>query len=306
MPFSVIDSQPYGAVTVTSQIQAVSTNLSARSPAVTVNWAFDVMVGDSNYGLTINGEAASDYSGYAVANAGDVNGDGYDDFVINGVVTDVGAISNAGRSYVLFGGSQMSRTVDLSSLTVAGNSQGFVVNGQGANFAMGAALSGGGDINGDGLADLIVGSPAGYAVGGGLYPNEIAATFGTVSPSFVVFGKSSTSAVDLSALSAGSNTNGFMIATPSTYAAGWSVTDAGDINGDGLDDVALTAPGYNGRAGQAYVVYGKTSGTTVQVSSLNSSTDGFVIDGGSVGGTVSALVQALTPSSSMAAALCWI
>jgi hypothetical protein len=132
----------------------------------TVNWVYDVAAGQlaasPEYGFAINGQAASDFAGYAVSNAGDVNGDGYDDVIIGAPQNDA-AGTNAGRAYVLFGNSTGAYSnFDLSNLTVAGNTNGFVINGAVANAFYGYSVSGGGDINGDGLADLIVGNDTSY------------------------------------------------------------------------------------------------------------------------------------------------
>ena len=124
----------------------------------TVNWVYDVAAGqlatNPEYGFAINGQLASDYSGFSISNAGDVNGDGYEDMIIGATQND-GSGSNAGRAYVLFGKSTGAYSnFDLSSLTVAGNTNGFVINAPAIlNAQYGWSVSGGGDINGDGLAD---------------------------------------------------------------------------------------------------------------------------------------------------------
>ena len=153
-----------------------------------------------------------------IANAGDVNGDGFEDVIIGAVSSDV-AGTNAGRAYVVFGSTGGYNNFDLSQLSVAGNGKGFIINGALSNAWYGYSASGAGDINGDGLTDLIVGSDNAYATTATLRPLE---SYGTVGGrSYVVFGRTGSGIVNLSGLSATTNTDGFMLSTP--FASGWSV-----------------------------------------------------------------------------------
>ena len=106
-------------------------------------------------GFVINGQCADDYSGESVASAGDVNGDGLADLIVGVRNSDPAAGNAAGRSYVVFG--QIGTgAIDLSA--IAAGTGGFVINGEGANDQSGESVAGAGDVNGDGLADLIVGA----------------------------------------------------------------------------------------------------------------------------------------------------
>jgi hypothetical protein len=68
-----------------------------------------ITAGTSAGGFVINGESASDYSGWSVSSAGDVNGDGLDDLIVNAWGADPINKSNAGKSYVVFGSNHPSR-----------------------------------------------------------------------------------------------------------------------------------------------------------------------------------------------------
>ena len=211
-------------------------------------------------GFVINGIDPIDVSAISVSGAGDVNGDGLADLIVGALGADPGGNSYAGESYVVFGKAD-GTPVDLSD--VAAGTGGFVINGIGPGYRSGRSVSGGGDVNGDGLADLIVGA------------------YGA-SESYVVFGKADTAVVNLSDVAAG--VGGFVIngINPSDH-SGWSVSGAGDVNGDGLADlivgVRYASPGGNIFAGESYVVFGKADTAPVSLSTVVAGCGGFVING---------------------------
>jgi hypothetical protein len=106
-------------------------------------------------GFVINGQASNDRSGQMVSSAGDVNGDGLADLIVGVNESNPAAGYHAGRSYVVFGKSTTT-AVNLSDIAVG--TGGFVINGQTAGDQSGIGASSAGDVNGDGLADLIVGA----------------------------------------------------------------------------------------------------------------------------------------------------
>ncbi len=224
--------------------------------------------GTSTAGFVINGQSAGDNSGWSVASAGDVNGDGLDDLIVGAGGADPSGNSSAGQSYVVFGKSD-GGVVEVSALTAGTSTAGFVINGQSAWDFSGWSVSSAGDVNGDGLDDLIVGARSADPSG-----NNAAGQ------SYVVFGKSDGEVVDVSALTAGTSTAGFVINGQSVDDnSGFSVSSAGDVNGDGLDDLIVGAFGAESYAGQSYVVFGKSDGSVVEVSALTVGTVGFAING---------------------------
>jgi flagellin-like hook-associated protein FlgL len=229
-------------------------------------------------GFIVNGANAGDTAGRRVSEAGDVNGDGLDDFIIGARQADPNG-ADSGAAYVVFGRKD-GGNVELSDIEAGIG--GFVIKGVSAGDNAGASAHGGSDVNGDGLADIVVGArhddPNGDASGA----------------AFVVFGKKDTTAVELSAIEAG--IGGFVInGANAGDTAGNKAVLTGDINGDGIDDILVSAErdGSNGaNAGAAYVVFGKSDTTAVELSAVAAGTGGFIIKGASAGDFAGWLSQA--------------
>ena len=200
-------------------------------------------------GFRVDGADKYTYSGRAVAAAGDVNRDGYGDVLIG----SPGSVNNnrvgSGSAYVVFGGDDAS-TVDLASL----GDRGFRIDGAPESTNIGGFLAGAGDVNGDGYDDVLLGSPSSRS-----------------ETAYVVFGGSQTAAVDLSALGA----RGFRFSGSMSSMGG-----AGDINGDGYDDLIFGDPSarnnYRWSSGSSYVVFG---GPTTDVDLADLGDRGFRVDG---------------------------
>jgi hypothetical protein len=148
---------------------------------------------------------------------------------------------------------------------IAAGKGGFIIKGESASFWSDHLASNAGDINGDGLDDLIISARE------------------TSDTSYVVFGKQDTDAVELSAIATG--TGGFVIIgelTNDEYSH--SISNAGDVNGDGLDDLIVgnEESNINGKpnAGKSYVVFGKKDNTNaIELSDIVAGKGGFVING---------------------------
>ena len=147
---------------------------------------------------------------------------------------------------------------------------GFVINGENDGDLSSCSVSSAGDVNGDGLDDLIVGAHKATS-------NNKTETGKT----YVVFGKTDKNAVNLSTIALG--TGGFVINGENAGDwSGWSVSSAGDVNGDGLDDLIIGAKKANSGNGKSYVVFGKANEDSVNLSAIVAGTGGFVINGESV------------------------
>lgn len=211
-------------------------------------------------GFRIDGSAPGDGAGDSVGAAGDVNADGLSDVIVGAPGRSAGGISKAGAAYVVFGRAYTD-TDDLGTCYC------YEVDGSAAGDRLGSAVAGAGDVNGDGRPDFVVGAPdASY---------NVRAYSGSA---FVIFGTSGAAAVNVDRLGAG----GFrMDGADFGNAAGISVAGAGDVNGDHRPDVIVGASftDYHGdSSGSAYVVFGKTDGSSVDFAALGPS--GLRLDGG--------------------------
>ena len=140
-------------------------------------------------------------------------------------------------------------------------SQGFTINGVALTAASGPSIASAGDVNGDGLDDILIGVPILNTKKG---------------QSYLVFGKDDGTAIDINDVING--TGGFAInGTTNRSYSGTSVASAGDVNGDGLDDMIIGAPIKSSSKGQAYVIYGKTTTTTVDLNDIVANTGGYAI-----------------------------
>ena len=235
--------------------------------------SFDLATLNGNNGFVIDGISADGLGTFpSVSNAGDVNGDGLDDLIIGAPNARLDGQFDVGQSYVVFGKvSGFNAQLNLATLD---GSNGFVVNGVGADDGSGVSVSNAGDINGDGLDDLIIGADGANPSGQN-----------SAGQSYVVFGKASgfSASIDASTLD---GSNGFVINGINVYDGSGSliVSSAGDVNGDGFDDLIVGAPSatpdFQTRAGQSYVVFGKASGfdASLDLATLDGR-NGFTING---------------------------
>lgn len=179
--------------------------------------------------LTLTGEQPLDGFGYSVDGAGDVNGDGFDDVVIGAWQNDDGG-SQAGKLYVYYGSA--AGVSPLAPFTAMGA----------AESELGAAVAGAGDVNGDGYADILAGAYRDDANGinAGAVRLYLGSPTGPALPAIAV-ARGEAAGDEL----------------------GFAVNAAGDINGDGFDDL-LAGAYLNGEsasmAGKAYAYGGCVDG----------------------------------------------
>ncbi len=228
---------------------------------------------DGSNGFILNGIQPGDRAGFAVGGAGDINGDGVDDIVIGAALADPNGLSLAGTSYVVFGAPLLGSggALELASLD---GSNGFTINGAAADDRSGLSVSGVGDVNQDGLDDLLIGAYRASATG----PRSGA--------SYVVFGAPGVGSSGTLELASLNGPNGFVInGVAAGDLSGLSVSGPGDVSGDGIDDLLIGAkwadPNGTSDAGAAYVIYGEPglgSAGSFELGSLDG-TNGLVLNG---------------------------
>jgi hypothetical protein len=194
--------------------------------------------------LELNGTLAAGEFGWGLTRAGDLNGDGLDDIAIGAYAADL----STGAFHVYYGAAGgPSTSPDLT------------VDGSARSSSFGEVLSGGGDVNGDGYDDLIVGAPD---------------TGGSTGAVYVYLGSSGgldgTAALSLTGPGASSK-------------FGSTAVIAGDINGDGYDDVAVGAPWYDSFKGEFQVYYGSAVGLDVDSPTTVTPTSTILLGGLVVG-----------------------
>jgi len=166
--------------------------------------------------LTFTGLEAGQKFARSVSTAGDVNGDGFDDVIIGCHYAN----THEGRAFIFFGGTQMDGQPDI---ILSPHSQDF--------HFFGWSVATAGDVNNDGYADVVIGATKFDAYRGKAY---------------VFFGGANMDDIPDMQMSGEEQFDNF----------GWMVNSAGDINGDGYDEVIIGSTYYNDSTGRAYIYYG--------------------------------------------------
>ena len=230
--------------------------------------------------FVLDGEGPGDYFGRSVATAGDVNGDGYDDAIVGAQAYD----RSTGRAYLYAGG-----PTGLSA------SPAFVVTGQGPSDSFGQSVGSARDVDGDGYDDVIVGAHSFDNGTGRIYVYAGDSSGLKANPIFVATGRGRGDRYGFSVGAAGdANGDGYSdiivgahgvgdgIGSVYVYAGGpeglgarpiftatgevagdWfghSVGTAGDVDGDGYDEIVVGARNHDGNTGRVYLYAGGALG----------------------------------------------
>lgn len=228
---------------------------------------------DGSTGFVLPGVDAYDNMGISVAGVGDLNDDGIDDFVVGAPRSILGDDGRTGGAYVVFGSKELGASGSMDPESLDG-SNGFVFTGLVDNDFVGRSVSGAGDLNDDGIADLVI---------GGHWVDSNGPFSGAA---YVVFGAAAVGADGVVSPADLDGTTGFVIqGASSNDQLGFSVAAAGDVNADGIDDLIIGADqaDHNGvSSGAIYVLFGAAdvgSAGLIEVESLMDGVTGFTFAG---------------------------
>jgi hypothetical protein len=178
-----------------------------------------------------DGNQVRGWFGRAVSTAGDVNGDGYDDLMVGAPKYD-GDFLNSGATFIFFGSvTGLSPTPDWTTYVDQ------------ADAWYGRRLNTAGDVNGDGYSDVVSGAPN-YDDGGLVDSGR----------TYVFYGSATGPSTTADWIKLYDQDKGWF---------GRAVSSAGDVDGDGYDEVLIGAPNYTApefHQGAAYVFYGSKQG----------------------------------------------
>jgi len=232
-------------------------------------------------GLVIEG-ASDDLIGFAASSAGDINNDGIDDLLL-GAFGGANSGVSAGQAYVLFGNQNGSFGTEENGRQVfdvrnhLSSSAGFIIQGTRVGDSLGYSTTSVGDVNGDGISDLVIGAPTNSNGGTGNIRFSGLDT-NPAGEAYVIYGRGDNNfgqvigtqnVLNTATLSA---QEGVVIRGQGPDRLGQIVKNLGDINDDGIDDMAFYAPyagdshvrsigSYNGYDSQVTVVYGRENST---------------------------------------------
>ncbi len=197
---------------------------------------------DANFDWKAEGDQANADLGTSVATAGDVNNDGYDDVIVGAPAYDDGQ-SNEGAAFVFLG--------SATGLGVNGtpSNADWICKSDQISAGLGRSVATAGDVNADTYDDVIVG----------------ANVYDGMGKAFVWFGSAADLGADGTPLNADWTEDP---GVPGSY-FGFSVSTAGDVNGDGYSDVVVGAPDYTfplASEGAAFVYLGQSTGLSTSAS----------------------------------------
>ena len=211
------------------------------------------------------GTENNDDVGESIAPAGDVNADGLMDMVIGAERVGTASATN-GAAYIVRGSASLPASTNLSTLGALGT----VVSGTTSGDLLGHDVAGGGDVNDDGFADVLLGARNATP------PQQRG-------KAYLLFGKASMPATVAAANIGGSVSGVIFNGIDDNDSAGASVAAGGDVDADGFSDLVICASGGDpnavSSAGESYLVYGGTwlTGGTVALGSLGAR--GVVLNG---------------------------
>ncbi|MCK5738445.1 FG-GAP repeat protein, partial [bacterium] len=193
------------------------------------DWAWDSKLYDMA-DASFDGENGQDNAGYSVAHIGDMNNDGYDDFIASAPFTD-NVREDDGSVYLFLGkAGGWSRQVGVENAAA-------IFKGNARHGAFGYCVDGVGDVNDDGVPDFVVGERG---------TGKVYLYFGRPS---VNWGRDALASATADVVFSGPEYTGFR------------VSRAGDVNGDGMNDILIGSIKADGSAGKTYLIWGRSDGS---------------------------------------------
>jgi hypothetical protein len=260
-------------------------------------------------GFKIVGQSNGDICGKAVGNAGDINNDGIDDLFVTAPNRDAyingTGYEKGGIALIVYGtATPFERDIPVGSVNIHTSSTsvfeewediGFLVGGGSTREGFGFAMSAAGDINNDGIVDVVIGAP--------FYGKQINSPIDGDGKAYVIYGQTGIRKWNIDTAQLEEGVDGFSITGNGTNALGYVVHGGFDINNDGFSDVAVSS-GLNGygfdrspRVTEVFVINGASSITKpihademyedqgfAVVGSMNGSDVGFALDSGDMNG----------------------
>lgn len=197
---------------------------------------FDVYLNNltTSQGFVVYGAQKSDCLGLSVSSAGDVNKDGFDDIVVGAALT---LQYYSGAAYVVYGGSSLVSYSSIATLTINAS---FKLSGASYMYA-GYSVSGAGDVNRDGFADIVVGTN----------PTRNSVVIST----YIVYGAAAGANLVLASLT---RSQGVQLT-----GGGILVSASGDVNKDEYDDVVI---GFSAESEVGVIVFSNASHFAIETS----------------------------------------
>ncbi len=274
--------QPDTAYTVrlTHELQDLAGN-----PAIPFTSTFDTVgsasssalpaddIGKKAAGKAIQGRHPGDHAGYSVAALGDVNADTTADLLVGAPDAEPGGLAGAGSAMLVFGERELQSNASAARV--------LEYLGEEAGQATGLAVARGGDLNGDGRADFVIGAP--YSDSNGADSGKVYVVFGHAGLDELAPG--ALNLADLAACLVPTLCGIVFEGAAADDLAGAAVSFGGDLNNDAKDDLLIGAPGASpgGRvgAGKVYVIHGPlaATGTPIDLATAGSTTPGLVLHG---------------------------
>jgi hypothetical protein len=214
-------------------------------------------LGSTYEGVTLNGLIASDYAGWSVDYAGDVNGDGYDDLLIGayGVDNAIWGLESVGEVYLVYGEASGWDTGSFNPTDLLNNNKGVVFQGGQYAGTAGYDVATAGDVNGDGLDDYLISAKGEAGLAGNTY---------------LIYGQTGADerhgTFALNTVGTVGGIQGAVFTGEAFSQSGNAVSTAGDVNGDGYDDLLIGAVYTDSNdineSGAAYLIYGSSTAIT--------------------------------------------